>query len=307
VITTLLLSPSLDVTYLVDRVEEGQIHRPHTVLRLPGGKGLNFARAAARLGGAVRVVTPLGGEVGALVARLAADAGVELIPVSAEPQTRTCVTVAADDDGRLTEIYEAAPPLDAVTLTRLETAAGGLPAGGWTVLSGSVPTGVPLDSLLGMLTARAAAGDRIAVDSHGSALDAVVRRLRPALVKLNRLEAAELLGMPQECEALELATAVREVTGGIVVVTDGASGAVATDAAGSWRAHPHPRPGRFAVGSGDSFLAGLLVALERGEDLPAALVLASAAGAANAAVPGAAEFGLDDVESSRSLVTVTRA
>ena len=49
-ITVLLLSPSLDVTYLVDEVTVGEIHRPHTVLRSPGGKGLNLARAAHRRG-----------------------------------------------------------------------------------------------------------------------------------------------------------------------------------------------------------------------------------------------------------------
>jgi fructose-1-phosphate kinase PfkB-like protein len=45
--------------------------------------------------------------------------------------------------------------------------------------------------------------------------------------------------------------------------------------------------GRYPVGSGDAFLAGLVVALERDEPWPAALRLALGAAAANAAVPGA--------------------
>ena len=45
--------------------------------------------------------------------------------------------------------------------------------------------------------------------------------------------------------------------------------------------------GRYPVGSGDAFLAGLVVALERGDPWPDALRLALGAAAANAELPGA--------------------
>jgi fructose-1-phosphate kinase PfkB-like protein len=45
--------------------------------------------------------------------------------------------------------------------------------------------------------------------------------------------------------------------------------------------------GRYPVGSGDAFLAGLVVGLERGDPLPGALALALGAAAANAELPGA--------------------
>jgi 1-phosphofructokinase/tagatose 6-phosphate kinase len=77
-------------------------------------------------------------------------------------------------------------------------------------------------------------------------------------------------------------------TGGLVVVTDGAAGAWATDGDQVLRARLTGHTGGFPVGSGDSFLGGLLVALDRGDDLPAAMALATAAGTANAQVPGAA-------------------
>jgi hypothetical protein len=44
---------------------------------------------------------------------------------------------------------------------------------------------------------------------------------------------------------------------------------------------------RYPVGSGDAFLAGLVVGLDRDEPWPAALRLALGAAAANAALPGA--------------------
>lgn len=304
-ITVLLLSPSLDITYLVPSVTEGAIHRPREVVRVPGGKGLNLARAATRLGGVARVVAPLGGQTGTHVARLAAEAGVAMVPVAVEGETRSCITVAADDDGRLTEFYEPSAPLSAHSVAELTAAVSSLGQSmpGWTVLSGSVPAGVDPEALVHLLRVRAETGDRIAVDTHGPALAAIVEQAPPTLLKVNRLEAGELLGRPDD-SAFDLATALRERTGGTVVVTDGAAGSVAVDGTGSWRALPLESTGPYSVGSGDSFLAGMLVALEAGAALPDALADATAAGAANATVPGAAEFSLERWGDIRGLVHV---
>ena len=48
-------NPSADATFAVDRLERGEIHRPSELVRVAGGKALNVARAAARLGGEARV------------------------------------------------------------------------------------------------------------------------------------------------------------------------------------------------------------------------------------------------------------
>ncbi|PJJ71735.1 1-phosphofructokinase/tagatose 6-phosphate kinase [Diaminobutyricimonas aerilata] len=303
-ITTLLLSPALDVTYLVDTVELGAIHRPREVLRLPGGKGLNLARAAATLGGRARVVAPLGGGIGDLVARLAAEADVEMIVVPAPGETRTCVTVVGDD-GVHTEFYEPATGVDDAALEGVLAATAALDAGGWTALSGSVPPALDPALLVRLLADRVAAGDHVAVDTHGSALAAVLEAVPPAVVKINRAEASGYLG--RDGDALALAGALHERTGGLAVVTDGVHGAAAVDRTHARRAAPYPHPGRFAVGSGDSFLAGLLVALEAGGDLGDALSLASAGAAANTARPGAASFTADDVATARTLVRVETA
>lgn len=304
-ITVLLLSPSLDVTYLVPSVRVGAIHRPREVFRVPGGKGLNLARAATRLGAQARVVAPIGGQTGAHVSRLAVAAGVAVVAVPVAAETRTCITVAADDSVSLTEFYEPAAALPPEAVSAFSRTVGSLEntAPGWTVLAGSVPPGVDADELVGLLRSRAQAGDRIAVDTHGAALAAIVERVRPAVLKVNRLEAEELLGTTGDA-AETLAVTLQGSTGGTVVVTDGSAGAVAVDGSEGWRALPLESAGRFSVGSGDSFFAGLLVALESGARLRNALVDATAAGAANAAVPGAAEFSLDSWRDIRGLVHV---
>lgn len=308
-ITVLLLSPAVDVTYLVSDVGEGRIHRPREVLRRAGGKGLNLARAASRLGAPVRVVAPLGGHTGAQVAELAAVAGVEVVTVGVAAQTRTCVTVAADDDGRLTEFYEPSEALTEAEIAAFVDAVGTLPveAGtGWTVLSGSIPASVDLGIVVLLLRHRAALGESIAIDTHGEALARFVDEVPLALVKVNRHEAEALLGVvaaDAPLDALELASAVRRRCGATVIITDGSRGSAGIDSSGGWRATSTAEPGRYPVGSGDTFLAGILASLSAGEPMAEALLVASTAAAANAAIPGAADF---DPATARNLRRHTR-
>lgn len=303
-IAAVTLAPALDVSYLLDRVEPGAIARPREVIRLAGGKGVNLARAAGVLGGAATVVAPLGGRIGQLVIDLAAAEGIDLRPVAIRSETRMCVS-AIPEEGAPTEFYEPAPELARGEATAVLDAVAGLGDASWVAVTGRVPAALPLPALTEALRASAA---RIAVDTSGAALAGLVQT-RPALVKVNRAEAAELLG--GDAPAGELAGALRERTGGIAVVTDGAAGSAAAGSDGLggdgvWRAEPDPEPGRYGIGSGDSFLAGLLLALERGDSLPEALALASAAGSANTRRPGGALFAAADVDAARARIRVVR-
>lgn len=105
------------------------------------------------------------------------------------------------------------------------------------------------------------------------------------MVKPNAEELAGVLGRPLPDRAATTA-AVRELhaqTGATFVVTLGTDGAVWTDGADDLAVDTPTVETVNATGSGDSFLAGLAVALGRGESPAAALTLASAMGAANAA------------------------
>ena len=282
------LSPSLDVVYVVDAVRAGAIHRPRQVVRLAGGKSLNAARALARLGHGVRAVAPLGGPLGDLVADLLAGTGVGLVRLTSTAPTRMCVSAADATAGTLTEFYERAPRADGGELDQLAAALDGVSAGDWLLLSGSVPGGTDLDRLVGLLADRGA-GVRLAVDTHGPVLPLLLERADPEVVKINRGEAVELVGRDPE-DLAELGEVVQALGMGVLVLTDGAAGALGWDSAGGWRVSTDAEPGAYPVGSGDCFLAGLVGDLAAGASLPQALVTAAAVGAANAAVPGGALF-----------------
>jgi fructose-1-phosphate kinase PfkB-like protein len=92
----------------------------------------------------------------------------------------------------------------------------------------------------------------------------------------------------------------------LVIVTAGADGAVALTRQGRVLRAQLDVVGPYPVGSGDSFLGGLLYALtSRPDDLEAALTLATAAGAANALMAGAGRLDLDQVPRLTRSVVLT--
>jgi 1-phosphofructokinase family hexose kinase len=300
-ITCLGLSPALDITYRIDRLRTGEIHRPTRVLSLPGGKSLNVARALRVVGSPSVALTVLGGATGDAVARALEDDGVEVRLVRQAAETRRCVSVIEEPGGRATEFYEPAPDIDDQAWDDLTARVTGI-SGGFLALSGSLPTGVRLQQLTALLRERADAGVEIAVDTHGPALPLLLERVRLRLVKVNRAEAASVLG---DADPAQLARALHERGAEIAIVTDGRDGCAAASAAGIWTASA-PAAGSYAVGSGDCFLAGLLAALESAASVPDALVAATAAAAANTLEAGAAIFTLADAERLGAEVRVTR-
>jgi 1-phosphofructokinase family hexose kinase len=298
VITVAALSPSLDLTYLLDSYALGRVHRTPGPVAVAGGKALNMARAARAVGAEVVVVVLLGGPTGERVARIARAEGLELVVVEAAAETRTCVSVAAADTGELTEVYEDSPAVPAEVLSRLVAVlAGELERRpGWLSVSGRGPVG-SADAVPDLVRLGAAHGAPVAVDTHGEALPGAVAA-RPALLKINRAEAAEVLGVPVDGELAAMAVELHARSGAAVVLTDSTAGAVTAGRDGVWRVGPSTRRGRYAVGSGDSFLGGLLAGLDAGRPLADAVRLGTGCAVANALVPGQGHF---DVEVARAV------
>lgn len=288
-ITVAALSPSLDVTYLVDSLQPGQIHRPREVHKVAGGKPLNLARAAATLGAGVSTVVILGGATGTLIEKELQGTGIDLRTVSGDAETRTCISIASSDRSDLTEIYERTPGLSEEVWRQFCTELGGQLAGrgGWLAINGSPPTGLDPNALAELTALAHRAGVRVAVDVSGPSLAAVLAAT-PDLVKINRAEATDLLSEADGTDLGTMADRIAGRTGGSVIITDGSDGAVgrAPGEAPFRVGVPAEVIGSYPVGSGDSFLAGLLTALDGGADTATAVRYASGSGAANALTPG---------------------
>jgi 1-phosphofructokinase family hexose kinase len=288
-------SPSVDKLFEVERLNPGEIHRPLDFLQVPGGKGLNVARAVSVLGQSVVATGLLAGHVGEWVQESLRAEGVEGRFAWAAGETRSSLSVADRETGGLTEFYEAGSSITAEEWNGLERVVGELlPQASWLSLSGSFPPGAPDIGYAALVAAAHAAGVTVAVDARGEPLARAVDA-SPELVKINVVEAGELLGESVDGveQAREAAREIRRRAGGqghAAVVTMGADGVVLIDPDGeAWRGRLHVH-GRYPVGSGDAFLAGLLTGRCRGSSWREAVSLALGAATANAQEHGAGRF-----------------
>ncbi|MDQ6608131.1 MAG: PfkB family carbohydrate kinase [Actinomycetota bacterium] len=297
-IVCLAANPSIDRLFEIQRLQPGSIHRPLDFKAVPGGKGLNVARAAVALGGEVSVLTLLAGHAGQWIDDALGAEGIERRLAWMDGETRSSLSVFDRETSRLTEFYEAGPAAGAdgweqfsAGLRELLAGAQSAWAGGWMTISGSLPRGAPEDGYATVIESARAVGLRSGLDARGPALASALGA-GPDVVKINAAEAAELVGGPcgTRAEVLAAGHQLRRRAGGDgrgAVITRGTAGvlSVAPDGSGwegrlaSW--------GPYSVGSGDAFLAGLVVALGRDSPWPRALAEGMAAGAANAEQPGA--------------------
>jgi 1-phosphofructokinase family hexose kinase len=295
VIVCLAANPSVDRLFEVDRLVKGDIHRPSSFVQVPGGKGLNVARAAAALGADVCAVAILRGHSGRWLQEALGAEGVAGEFVWSHGENRSSLSVADRESATLTEFYEHGEVAPSAAWVELSHAAiTRSVTGGWLTISGSMPRGAPDDGYRDLIEEARAGGVHVALDSEGTRLAAAISA-GPEVVKLNVHEAGELLGVPtaRRDDSLAAASKIRDLAGGdghAGIVTRGANGVMLAAPDGSLYEGVLYVRGRYPVGSGDAFLAGLVTALDEGPSYEDALRLALGAGAANAEMPGAARL-----------------
>jgi 1-phosphofructokinase len=309
-IVTLTANPSVDRTMQLDApISRGGVFRAVSVGDEAGGKGVNVARAVAHAG--VPAVAVLPADNDDLLVKGLIEAGVHPVNVPTGRPSRVNITVT-EPDGTTTKFNDPGHAFSASVLAEVEDRlVSRSREDDWVVLSGSLPPRVDAD-YYAKLTARLKdAGRRVAIDTSGNALVAVVsdENHLPDLLKPNSEELASLTGDdPEVLEAdpsLAAAAAGRLVERGIgaVLLTLGAEGALLITKDGVWRATPPPITLRSTVGAGDSSLAGYLLADLRSLAAPECLREAVAYGAAAASLHGSTMPRESDLDRDGVVVT----
>lgn len=299
-------NPAVDRTAWVTRVVVGQILRPIELLALPGGKGLNVARAARALGAEVLTTGVVGGHSGRWIIEEAAREGLNPHFVDGGNESRTTYVVSGDD-GRSVMVYERGPVQPEAAFDELlmrlrnELLAGSA----FAVIAGSLPAGVDPSFLGRMVAACNQARVPCLVDSHGPGLLAALAE-RPSIVKATKEELVESGVGAAGADPLRLARAGVKGGAGCCIVTLGPRGAVACSGADSWRVSVPSQHAVNSVGAGDAFTAGLVVALTRSHPFDEALKQAAAAGAASVLELGAGFLKPDTVRQLAARVHVRR-
>lgn len=289
-IFTITPNIAIDKTYVVDGFQIDRVHRPLEQHTVAGGKGINVARVYRTLGGEALAGGFIGGKSGVTILSMLNDEGLPHQFVNVGEDSRLCIAVMDQQTNTQTEINENGPNITGDELqSMLDLTERLCKQFDAVVMCGSCPPGVPYSFYGDIIDIVRRSGRLSLLDASGEHLAQAVKH-SPDIVKPNQLELSHILGKPLT-SLQEVANGALDVSHrygiGKVVVTLGADGCIATDGKAVWKATPPPIKFASAVGSGDSFAAGLLFALGNGETLPQAIRLATAAGSANAATYGA--------------------
>ena len=282
-ITVAGFNTAIDRFIQVDALTPGEVHRVREEKIYPGGKGVHVAQTIAELGERVRLIGLVDTTHRQLISRQMSARGVLFRGVQIDGELRQCLALQ-EAGGSITEILGQGPQLSQIEQDNLLRDFGrSAEESDLVILSGSLPRGFSETLYAGLVDFVHGLGKRCLVDASGGVLrDAV--SAKPFLVKPNRDEISALVGHPViNLQAAEMAVmALRERGIAMPVVTMGELGAVAADDTGVWHAQLATTRARNAVGSGDCFLAGMAVAIQRRMPLEHALQLGVACGVANA-------------------------
>jgi len=308
VIITVTPNAAIDKTLTVPNFQTGFRHRASDSLTLPGGKGINVARALKSLGQPVVVTGLVGGRAGQQIVEGLAREDIlsDIVRISGE--SRTSTVVIDPTTMSQTEVIEYGPAVTSQELdgllAKIEYLAKGASV---VVLAGSLPRKVPDDFYAVVMQRLRRTHCYLVLDSYGEPLRLGVRA-RPHLVTPNLREAEDLVGheFNDEQDVVDATAAISDL-GARNVVIKTSLGCVARFTRGR---RSHVYRARITeletivstVGSGDAFLAGFLDARVSRRDLPDCLRAALAAGAANTQFSGA---GLLDAEQARRLFETT--
>lgn len=282
-ILTLTMNPALDLFTTTPQVRPTHKLRCGAPLVHPGGGGINVARVLARLGVDVLALYPAGGATGdRLDALLAAEhVPARRVPIAAE--TRESFSVHEAGTGLDWRFLLPGPTLSAAEWQACLDIAADTPVhAGLAVASGSLPPGAPADFYARLAHRLATRGVRLCMDSSGEAL-AEALRAGVYLVKPSLRELAELTGAPLPTRDEQLAACRRILAAGqaeLVALSLGGGGALLVTPQQAWHADALAVDVVSTIGAGDSFLAGLVCGLSRGDPCDAALAQAIAASAA---------------------------
>lgn len=284
--TTVTPNPAVDRTLRVDDLTFGGIARVQDTQVDPGGKGINVSRVLRQFGCPTAVLGLAGGSSGQSLVHALAALSIESDFITIPGETRTNLTLT--DGEREIKVNEPGPSvprtaIDAL-LARVRQRARESSA---VVLSGSLPPGVPAELYAELIRTIRDEGSKPVLDTAGPPLaHGVVAR--PYLIKPNRREAEVLLGLALDTDDA-IREALRRLSGygiPVVALSLGTRGAVCACDGVAWRVEAPPIVVQSTVGSGDAFLACMLLALLGGADPGTALAVGTAAGSASAALPG---------------------
>lgn len=308
-IVTVTVNAALDRTLTVPNFQAGFRHRASESLTLPGGKGVNIARALKTLGQPVIATGLAGGKTGTRIVEDLTAEGILNDFVRIRDESRTSTAIIDPTSNIQTEVNEYGPQVTPrevrAFMEKFTYIAKGADV---VILAGSLPRKVRDGFYRDLTTALAAAHAPVVLDSAGEPLRLAIKA-GPGLVSPNIFEAEALVGH-EFSEDVDFLMAARQLcklgAGSSIITHSGGCYACLADGNGKkdfFKVTIPPLDPISTVGSGDAFLAGFVSARVSGKERGECLRHGVACGAANTQKYGA---GIFDPHEAKKLLAKVR-
>lgn len=285
-ITSICMNPSFDKTVEVDTLELGEVNRIRTSRTDMGGKGINVAVVAKRLGLNCRCIGVMGEDGSARLQSMLEREGMEHAFLTVPGSVRTNTKIVSRDGKGVTELNEPGAAMDTAQLQAFFSMAREKASDSrYAVLTGSLPPGCPAGTYRDLM--RAMEGVNCILDVGGKELE-LGAEAHPFLIKPNLSELEATLGLELRTLRSIRDAALIFLRKGVqhVVVSMGSMGAMYVSKEKTLFAPALRVEAKSTVGAGDAMVGGLLKGLEMEGDMAHAFRYGVAAGAASVMTEG---------------------
>lgn len=285
-ITAICMNPSFDRTVEVDSLALGEVNRIRSVRQDVGGKGINVAIVAHRLGLEARCMGCAGRDGIEKIQKALEREGLNHALLPVEGAVRTNMKIVSRDGSGVTELNEPGAVLSAEDRERFfASVREKAKDSSYLVVTGSLPPGCPDDTyrdLMGSIE-----NVPCILDVGGAALNLGVEA-HPFMIKPNLQELEEAVGLQ-----LRTMRAIRDAARSYirrgaqyVVVSMGSIGAMCVSESSALFASSLKVDVKSTVGAGDAMIGGLLKGLQMEGNMTRAFRYGVAAGAASVMTEG---------------------
>ena len=304
-ITTICMNPCFDRTVEVDTLQISRVNRIRNARDDLGGKGINVAVVAGRLGLDVQCIGIMGSDGSAELCGLMDREGLRHRFLTVPGRVRTNMKIYSRDGQGVTELNEPGAAVDAsilsefFELTRQETAGSEI-----VVITGSLPPGCPEGTYRDLMNALD--GKKCILDTEGKELELAAKGARPYLIKPNLRELETTLGIELRTIRAIRDAALLFIRLGVehAVVSMGEMGAMYVSEKKTLFAPALRIEAKSTVGAGDAMIGGMLMGYEKTGDMAKAFRYGIAAGAASVMTEGTQLIVRSDFEKLLAQVKV---
>ncbi|MFD1471365.1 1-phosphofructokinase [Companilactobacillus mishanensis] len=282
-IYTITANPSIDYVLQVDALNNGEVNRTTSDVKLPGGKGINVSIILKELELDSTALGFVGGATGLMFEKLLQKKNLNTSFTTVEDDTRINVKINATKQDEETEINGTGPAISADEKSAFLDQLKQVGNDDVVIMSGSLPKQIADTFYLDIAKMIQAQGADFVIDTTGQALLDTLP-LHPLVVKPNNHELADLFNttFKSEQDIVDNARKLLDKGAKHVLVSMAGDGALLVTKDHVYKANAPKGTVINSVGAGDSMIAGFVGTFMKTKDAIESFHEGAACGSATA-------------------------